>query len=129
MDIPTTLVFVTILILTVAYIVRPFLTLPADAEKRPISSPSSATLRGRADLLAERNRIYRALRGLDFDYQTDKIAGQEYAAQRRELVAQGVAVLQELDELLVPDVSPEADPIEAAVQAVRQKNKTARSNT
>jgi hypothetical protein len=119
MDIPATLVLITVLILVVAYIIRPFVASRADGQEKPAGHRSASALRQRADLLARRNRIYRALRDLDFDHQTNKVADEEYASQRRTLVAEGVKILQRLDELAALDTSPEADPVEASVLAMR----------
>lgn len=124
MDIPATLILITILILVVAYIVRPFVAPQADEQEKPAEHPSAPALRQRADLLAGRNRVYRALRDLDFDHQTNKIADEEYASQRSALVAEGVRILQRLDELAALDASPEADPVEASVLALRQGGAT-----
>lgn len=119
MDILATLIFITVLILVVAFIVRPLVAPHEDGTKRPVGSSSSG-LRQRADLLAERNRVYRALRDLDFDHQTNKIADEEYALQRRTLVAAGVGVLQRLDELTIAGEPPNNDLVEASVLAIRQ---------
>lgn len=119
MDIPAALIFITVLILVVAFVVRPLVAPHADEPHRLASSSSSA-LRQRADLLAERNQVYRALRDLDFDHQTNKIADEEYAVQRRALVAEGVGILERLDELVIPGESPDTDPVEASVAAIRR---------
>lgn len=122
MDIPATLVFITVLILVVAFVIRPFVApQQGDGQEKPARpSPASSALRQRADLLAWRNRVYSALRDLDFEHQTNKISDEEYAAQRRALVSEGVGILQKLDELVMPNESPETDPIEASVQAVKR---------
>ncbi len=103
MDIPATLVFITVLILAVAFIVRPFVAPQADGQEQPPDRRSASALRRRADLLAARNRVYRALRDLDFDHQTNKIADKEYVTQRHVLVAEGVEILRELDSLHILD--------------------------
>ncbi len=76
-----------------------------------------AALRRRAGLLAERNRLYAAIRELDFDHSVDKVSDEEYAQQRYRLVAQGVEVLQQLDALPEPDA--EEDPLEQLIAAAR----------
>ncbi|MBN1312900.1 MAG: zinc-ribbon domain-containing protein [Anaerolineae bacterium] len=120
MDIPATLAFIATLILVVAFIIRPFLA-PQKEKEKQADHPSASTLRRRADLLAGRNRVYRALRDLDFERQTNKVGDEEYAVQRRALVTEGVGILQELDDLPAPDASPTVDPIEAVVLAFRQR--------
>lgn len=119
MDIATTLVLIAILILVVAFIARPFLSAGDDEQDRRADRRAMPVLRERADLLAERNRVYSTLRDLDFDYQTHKVSDEDYAAQRRALVVEGVEILQELDALPALDETPEDDPIEAAVLAMR----------
>jgi len=110
MDIPGTLVLITVLILVVAFVARPFVAPQGDEQRPRADLPTASALRRRADLLAGRNRVYGALRDLDFEHQTNKIADEEYATQRRALVAEGVAILQELDQLPAADKSPAADP-------------------
>ena len=119
MDIPTTLVLITVLILVVAFIVRPFVTSRLDGQEKPAGQQSASALRQRADLLTERNRVYRALRDLDFDHQTNKIADEEYASQRHALVAEGVGFLQRLDQLAAMDEEPATGPVEVSVLAMR----------
>jgi hypothetical protein len=78
---------------------------------------------GPADrLIARRDIILNALRDLDFDHATGKIADDDYAPQRAQLVAQGVAVLKQLDELgaVGERLQPGADRIEQAVAARRR---------
>jgi hypothetical protein len=119
MEIFTGLLSLIVVLMVAAYIVQPFFSnRRGDGRSRAGHRPASV-LRRRADLLARRNEIYRAIRELDFDYQTNKVSDEDYDGQRHALVAQGVEVLQQLDALPVLDESPDADPIEAAVAALR----------
>jgi hypothetical protein len=118
MDIVGTLILITTLILVVAFILRPLIA-SADSEDVPVKWQKASALRERADLLAGRNRVYAALRDLDFDYKTNKLSDAEYGSQRRALVAQGVEILQRLDALPEADESPDSDPVEAMVVAFR----------
>jgi hypothetical protein len=111
------LIVVATVLVVIAYIAQPFFAERQGEGKG--TGRRAAILRRKADLLARRNAIYAALRDLDFDYQTGKVSGEGYPARRRELVAQGVEALQELDRLPDLDESPEADPVEAAVLALR----------
>ncbi len=76
-------------------------------------------------LINGRERVLVQLRDLDFDQATGKINADDYAAQRAILVAEGVAILKQLDALGVPSDDTEAssaapdDPIEAAVARKR----------
>jgi hypothetical protein len=67
---------------------------------RPILDRSTANERDEpaADpLLLTREQVLAQLRDLDFDHATGKLNEDDYAAQRAQLMAQGVAVLKELD--------------------------------
>jgi hypothetical protein len=82
MEIPVTLVFLTVLVLVVAFVVRPFAVSRESGHEKPAGRPSASALRRRADLLAGRSRVYHALRDPDFDHQTNKVADKEYTVQR-----------------------------------------------
>ncbi|GAB4478878.1 MAG: hypothetical protein Kow00124_23780 [Anaerolineae bacterium] len=83
----------------------------------PADTPRQQAARRRAELLAERLAIYQELRDLDFDYKTDKLAEDDYKAQRYQLVARGVEVLKQLDALDAHDAAP---PPETAAEAPSQ---------
>jgi hypothetical protein len=78
-------------------------------------------------LLADRERVLTQLRDLDFDQAMSKINAEDYAAQRAQLVAEGVAILKQLDALgVVPGQAPAGeDEIEAAVAARRARHAAA----
>jgi RNA polymerase subunit RPABC4/transcription elongation factor Spt4 len=92
---------------------------------------------GPADhLLASREQVLTQLRDLDFDQATGKINQEDYAAQRAQLVADGVAILKQLDapgiEAGQPatavdptPVAAPADEIEAAVAQLRARRASA----
>ncbi len=114
MDIGAILVGIALLTLSGAYVARPlFAGLPA--------SPSPEALDPRAVLVARRDAIYALIRELDDDHLTGKVNDQDYQLQRKHLVAQGVAVLKQLDDLGGEDreAALEAE-IEAAVLALRK---------
>ncbi len=118
MDIATLIVLIAVLLMVLAYVFQPFLTGGETQDEGPTHG-SKDELRMRAELLAERNRVYAAIRQLDFDHSTNKIADEDYMAQRHELVAQGVEALKQLDTLPPASEAPADDPVEAAVLAVR----------
>lgn len=77
------------LLLGVAFIVaRPLL----DRAEPGAPEPGQAET-----LLFEQDRVLSALRDLDFDHATGKLPDDDYAAQRARLVAEGTAVLKQLD--------------------------------
>ena len=110
------------LLLMVSFLVARPLLLGGDPRERP------ARDRQADQLYFDRERVLAQLRDLDFDHATGKLAEDDYAAQRANLVAQGVAVLKQLDALGPgaarpngADPSP-ADEIEAAITAARQRS-------
>jgi hypothetical protein len=115
MDALGTLLAVATIVLVVAYIAQPLLAARRD-DAEPVTNRSLSTLKQRADLLAERNQLYREIKALDFDHETGKVTDEDYSDQRYQLVAQGVEVLQQLDRL----ASPDDDVIERAVMKVRE---------
>lgn len=103
-------------IIVIAYVMQPFLAGRVGRSRRSSGGVDVSDLRRRVDLLAERNGIYRAIKELDFDYETGKFSVEDYAEQRHTLVAQGVDILQQLDALPAePD-----DPVERAILRVRE---------
>lgn len=66
---------------------------------------------------AQRDSILTAVRDLDFDHVTGKIADEDYTAQRALLMTRGADVLKQLDDAGVVD---EAQSIEQAIAARRR---------
>lgn len=118
MDASTILMSIALVLIVLAFVLRPFLTIGGDQADR--AKPGSLdALHDRAGLLAERNRIYAAINTLDFDHSTNKVADQDYVQQRHDLMAQGVAVLKQIDALPPLGETPVSDPVEAAIVALR----------
>ncbi len=123
MDPITALLALAALLFVGAFVAQPFFSpRGADAPVRG-DQRAASTLRERlaerAELLAERNRVYAAIRDLDFDFKTNKVADEEYAEQRYRLVAQGVEILERLDTLPANGASSATDPLEALIAAYR----------
>jgi hypothetical protein len=112
MDLGSLLLGLALLILVAAYIARPLF-------EREAAKPLAAALD--SALLAERDNVLTALRDLDFDHSTGKIAAEDYQAQRAALVSRGAAILQQLDAGAGPAEDLEAQ-IEAAIAARRQRD-------
>jgi hypothetical protein len=75
-----------------------------------------------ADRLREqRDRILATLRDLDFDHASSKIQEQDYATLRAKLVADGAAVLKQLDEVAPALPSRLENKVEQAIAARRQR--------
>lgn len=118
MDALSGLVALGVLIIVAAFVAQPFFS-PGSGEGGSGGRRAVSDARRRAELLQERNRLYAAIRDLDFDYKTNKVADDDYTAQRHTLMAEAVEVLQQLDALPADEEPAEVDPIEAAVAALR----------
>lgn len=122
MDAIGTILGLAVFVVAVAFVVRPLVVGPAASSRdRYRARGHSALARQmdeRAELLEKRNAVYTAIRELDFDHETGKVSDEEHARQRAELVREGVAILKGLDRLEA--AAPAADPLEAAIAAVRQ---------
>lgn len=88
MDIGSLLLAFALFFIVAAFVVRPILDRAGQREHAP--NPADA-------LLAEREHVLTALRDLDFDHATGKIADDDYQPQRAALVSHGVEILQQLD--------------------------------
>ena len=90
MDIASLLLGLALLLVVVFIVARPLIESHELRQREP--GPAD-------DLWYERERILLALRDLDFDYATGKLLDDDYLAPRAELVAQGAAILRQLDAL------------------------------
>lgn len=97
----TLLLGAALLLLVVAYLVRPFVDSDSFQRRDPAPEVSS--------LLAERDRILNLISDLDLDYAMDKLDAEEYQSRRAELVQRGADILREIDELHSPGANGEAD--------------------
>ncbi len=70
-------------------------------------------------LYAEKGRLLRAIRDLDFDYDLGKLADDAYAEQRVLLIRQAAAVIAKI-EALESEIVAQQERIEAALAAFRQ---------
>ena len=119
MDIGSLLLGLALLVVIAFVVARPLIERPnvTDEPLRPVDL-----------LLANRERVLTQLRDLDFDRTMSKINEVDYAAQRAQLVAEGVAILKQLDALGLPSgqaAGEPADAIEAAVAQVRARRAAA----
>ncbi len=110
MDLGSLLLGLALLLLVAFIVARPLI----EGRRLDEAGPTPAD-----DLLAEREGILAALRDLDFDHAMGKIADEDYAPQRAQLVARGVEALKQLERLGVEDA------IEQAI-AARRKARPAR---
>jgi hypothetical protein len=92
----------------------------AEQDRRAVSSGGTAQQNRALELLwAERMRVVRAIRDLDFDYDMGKLIDETYAAQRVYLIRVYMAMVARMDELQ-SDVYEQQTRIDAAVAAFRQ---------
>ncbi len=116
MNVGAILFGVGVLVGVVAYVAQPlFKRAPGDNLKRASNGTSFA------ELASRRDAIYALIRELDADFQTGKTNPQDYQTTRERYVAEGVALLKQLDGLSSSDTSAALDAeIEARVLALRQ---------
>jgi len=116
MDLGSIFLGLALLLLVALVVARPLLDGNRARDRQP--GPAEA-------LLAEREQILLQLRDLDFDHTLGKLDEADYAAQRAQLVGQGVEVLKQLDALglSLPVVAPApaGDEVEAAIARRRQR--------
>lgn len=95
MEILAALCVIVLLGLTVAFVGAPLRRRAADAPM---------TVEGRiADLEAARDARYREIRELEIDHRTGKLDDDDWRRLDRELRAEAIEILRELDELRPPD--------------------------
>jgi len=123
MDIGSLLLGFALLVGVAFFVVRPLIEKQGLKEKRPGAVEA---------LVTQRDMLLNALRDLDFDHATGKIADEDYAPQRARLAAEGAAVLKQLDVMRVTSRAQDKalrhrqapasmdDAIEAAVAARRR---------
>jgi hypothetical protein len=74
----------------------------------------------RSVLLAERDRLLRSLKELDFDHLLGKIPEEDYPSQRQNLLQRGVNILQKLDQYELAESANGLElQLEAAISAHR----------
>jgi hypothetical protein len=110
MDIGAILIGLAALILVVFLIGQPLM----DGRQRGEKTLSEADR-----LRDQRDQILVTLRDLDFDHASGKVLEEDYAPLRASLVAEGAAVLKQLDELKPAGPAPLEDQLEQAVAARR----------
>ena len=101
------------------FVLLPLLEREEISPDRPGARAGSARQRQILEMLhAEKNRVLRAIRDLDFDYDLDKLTDSTYAAQRIQLIRLAVVILRRIDELEA-EIAGQQARVEAAVAALR----------
>ena len=102
MDLASILLILAVLILTAAFIARPFF------EKKSRSGQGRDTVTAaalaqkehtRSSLLAEKERALNSLQELDFDHSLQKIPEGSYSEQRSALMIQAAGILKQLEDM------------------------------
>lgn len=121
----TPIIVAAILILsaiTVAFVLYPVLRASALGRRYITDSVAGDRL---AELIAQRDAIYDAIRDVDFDRETGKLTAEDHRLMRERLTAEGVRLLQELDRLMQSDVREDLEQeIEREVAALRRRAPT-----
>lgn len=113
MDIASILLSILLVALVGAFVARPLLVRAAPPARR--ASPAE-------ELTADYDAVLTALRDLDFDHTTGKIAAEDYEPQRAALTARGVVLLKQIDAARAAPpraISSDGDELEAAIRARR----------
>jgi hypothetical protein len=117
---------VTILAIVLAGSMAVFVLLPI-LEGRSQGESTRMARRGSArqkqaleTLWAEKLRVLRAIRDLDFDYDLDKLTDAAYTTQRVYLIGLAAAITQRID-ALEAEIARQQERVETAVAALRHK--------
>lgn len=120
-------VLILVLVPAVFFVAAPALAGPDQGSSFVVSGPDGVPLRGTARqnraleiFYAEKSRLLRAIRDLDFDYDMGKLTDAIYTEQRVTLVAQAIALLQRID-ALEAEILAQQERVEAALAAYRGK--------
>jgi len=92
-----------------------FILFPVFARYGEVSTASTADARRRKDLTEQKERLYDAIKDLDFEHRAGKLSDADYQKVRSDLVSQAAAIIAQLDEVPEPVV-----PTELPQQAQRE---------
>lgn len=119
------LVLIVALVPALLFVAAPALAASDQDGDVPAIAANGTILRGTARqnraleiFYAEKARLLRAIRDLDFDYDMGKLTDSIYTEQRVYLIGQAAAILQRID-ALEAEIQAQQDRIEAALAAYR----------
>lgn len=124
MDIGSILLFVGLTILVIFIVIKPLFEI--SPERKLITKTQFINEMGqkKSILLAERDRVLRALQELDFDYSLGKIPVEDYPVQRSNLLKKGADVIKSLNELTGQNSDDDQiELVEDAIEASRADGK------
>jgi hypothetical protein len=120
MDIGSIFLIVGILIVVLIFIFQPFLD---ERRHRALVTQAVPTVEKEmhvSALLAERDRILRALQELEFDFSLGKIPEEDYPIQRQYLLQKGAEVIKSLDKIDGDEIrEDQVQRIEAVIETNR----------
>jgi hypothetical protein len=99
MDIGSILLILGLAILVALFIAKPLMDISPEKKLIPGSTQMSDYDQTRSVLLAERDRVLRALQELEFDFSLGKIPEEDYPSQRKAMMQKGADVIRSLEEL------------------------------
>ncbi len=99
MDIGSIFLLVGILVIVLLFIFQPFIDERKNKALITQALPSIEKEMHVSSMLAERDRILRALQELDFDFSLGKIPEEDYPTQRQFLLQKGAEVIKKIDEI------------------------------
>jgi hypothetical protein len=110
MDIGSIFLLLGIVVVVFIFIYQPFI----DTKNRKVLLTQAVPLVEKemhiSSMLAERDRILRALQELEFDYTLGKIPEEDYPTQRQFLLVKGAEIIKTLEE--IEGIANYADPIQ-----------------
>ena len=77
-----------------------FILFPVFARYEEVSKPPTADARERKSLTEQKERLYEAVKDLDFEHGAGKLSDADYQSVRSDLVSQAAAVIAQLDEMI-----------------------------
>ncbi|MGH9460172.1 MAG: zinc ribbon domain-containing protein [Vicinamibacteria bacterium] len=99
-----------------------FILFPVFARYGEVSMTPTADARKRKDLTEQKERLYDAIKDLDFEHRAGKLSDADYQKVRSDLVSQAAAIIAQLDE--VPEHVVPAELPQQAQQAQQAQRET-----
>ncbi len=125
MDIGSILLILGLAVLVALFITKPLLDISPEKKLISGSVQTNDYDQSRSVLLAERDRVLRALQELEFDFSLGKIPEEDYPTQRKAMMQRGADIIRSLEELTgATGVTPAIQQVEDALKenAVDGKN-------
>ena len=118
MSLTAILIAIFVFAVIVVYALRPLVEASYSNQRRGLRGTTRQN-QALETLLAEKRRVLRAIRDLDFDYDLGKLTDDAYASQRINLIHLGIAILKRVD-VLEDEIGAQDARIEEALAAFRQ---------